>query len=309
MAEEILSVEYNYDEIVFYKIRNFNGQSISIKKFIQERNIYEEPTDEDLIFSKNIFNYINDNLFAINDITCPYELTQWFDSNKKNFINKYYLEDSYILKLYIKYLFYIGVFNDDIYQNMKNTFINRNKENLEVKLIYLDNDYTKIIFKNNIYFLIKDKNKHVENYYEDNDEDNYEESYEENPEENTEENTEEKYCEIETLEQKSLDKIRKQQSLYKRILYNNSIIPDTDIDVDTINQYLLNKYIIKFKSYNLFEDFSYFFNNLKDKSTVETFFEKNNIDEKYKMFFGKDLLNKIYGKIDHYMFLLNHLMI
>lgn len=217
--------------------------------------------------SKNIFNYLKDNYDKIYNLN-RFDLRDWFHSNDTLFINKYYSEEFYIIKLYVKYLFYIGIFNIYFFQKLKNIYFEKNKEILEIKLNYHDN-FNEVIFKNDTSILVKD-----DNYYFN--------------------------SEIETLQQKTLNEIKKQKYFYEHILtYQKFTTENTDINIETINISKLDSYIDKFRSYNLFPDFSNHFKNLKNNLLVENFFKKNNIDDKYKIFF-EDLLDNINNKIDEF---------
>jgi len=234
---------------------------------------------DDEKLSKNIFNYLKDNFNKIEYLNRS-DLRDWFHSNYILFINKYYFEEFYIIKLYVKYLFYIGIFNIYFYQKLKDIYFEKNKEILEIKINNLNNNlydnfndnFNEVIFKNNTSILVKDKNCYF-----------YINS------------------EIETLQQKSLNVIKNQKYFYENILtYQNFTTENVDINIETINISKLESYINKFRSYNLFPDFSNHFENLKNNFLVEIFFKKNNIDDKYKMFFNEDLLDNINNKIDEF---------
>ena len=225
--------------------------------------------DEKLLH--NIFNYLKDNFNKIYNLNRS-NLVDWFYSNIILFINKYYFEEFYIIKLYVKYLFYIGIFNIYFFQKLKNIYFEKNKEILEIKINYLDDNFNEIIFKNNTSIFVKDE-KH---YFNNN-------------------------SKIETLQQKSLNKIKKQKYFYDYILIYQKFTEEIiDINIETINISVLDSYINKFKSYNLFPDFSNHFKNLQNNLLIETFFKKNNIDDKYKLFFNEDLLHNIYDKINKF---------
>ena len=226
---------------------------------------------DDERLSKNIFNYLKDNFEKIYHLNRS-NLLDWFHSNDTLFINKYYFEEFYLIKLYVKYLFYIDIFNIYFYQKLKNIYFEKNKEILEIKINHLDDNFNEVIFKNNASILVKDDNCYFNN------------------------NTE-----IETLQQKSLNEIKNQKYFYEHILtYQKFTTENTDINIETIDISKLDSYISKFRSYNLFPDFSNHFENLKNNLLVERFFKKNNIDDKYKIFFNEDLLDNINNKIDEF---------
>jgi hypothetical protein len=234
---------------------------------------------DDEKLSKNIFNYLKDNFDRINNLNRS-DLRVWFHSNGTLFINKYYYEEFYIIKLYVKYLFHIDIFNIYFFQKLKNIYFEKYKEILEIKINNLDDtvndtvndNFNEVLFKNDTSILVKN-----ENYYFNNN------------------------SRIETLQQKSLTEIKNQQYFYEHVLiYQKFTTENTDINIETINISKLDSYISKFRSYNLFPDFSNQFENLKNNFLVETFFKKNNIDDKYKMFFNEDLLDNIYDKINKF---------
>jgi len=97
---------------------------------------------EDELLATNIFNYLKNNFNSINNLD-RFELSLWFESNLESFINNYYLEEVYILKIIVKYLFYIGIFNIYFYQKVRRIFFNKYKNILTLKISYSDK-YTEI---------------------------------------------------------------------------------------------------------------------------------------------------------------------
>ena len=205
---------------------------------------------EDELLSINIFNYLKNNFNSINNLD-RYELSLWLKSNLELFINNYYLEEVYILRIIVKYLFYIGIFNIYFYQKVRRLFFNKYKKILTSKLSY-SNEYIEIEFEDKRTILI-------DNNYTNN-----------------------------TLQKKSLQSIESIICLYNHYILNTKkkiITINNDIGIiNSMEIIYLQMYIDIFYIYkNLSDNYvSFFSNTMFEKKSIDLFLQKNKIDIKYK---------------------------
>jgi hypothetical protein len=216
---------------------------------------------DDKLLSINIFNFLKHNFNFIKKLN-RYELSLWFESNIETFINQYYSEKIHILKIFVKYFFYLGIFNVYFYENFKKIFINKYKELLDIKFEYSYENYDKveIILKNNLSFFI---------------------------------NLDYTNSNIQSLQEKSYYTINNIKNLYNILSDKKKFIfIKNNIDYVEINdiKYFFN--IIK--NYSMFDDFKYFFKNLQQNKPINYFLKINNLDNKLKDIFSLDCIIDLY---------------
>jgi hypothetical protein len=191
-------------------------------------------------------------------------------------MNEFYFDDIYLLKIYVKYFFYLGIFNIYFYQKLKKLYFDKNKKISELKINYpdFDNNFTEIIFNNDTSILVKEEEY---TYYDDNNQ------------------------KIETLEQKCLNEIKNIKYTYETLSNQKNFISiNNTIDINTISINELKSYLNKFNLYYSLSEFHNYFKKLQKTKSLHSFFKKYNIDEKYKTFFNNDILNKIIIFLDKY---------
>jgi len=270
---ELSLKKYNNNYIIFFNTKESYYYCINYcknnycncrdKDWIQGVWDGEFLYSDDIIITKNIFNYLKNNFDAICKLD-RYKLSIWMNSNIEQFIDEYYSEILYLIKLYIKYLFYIGIFNVYFYQKLKNLYYEKYKNILSIKLNYCNN-YTEVIFDNNLSIQVKKQ-------------------YDK------------------TLQDKCLNVIRDYISNFDFIKNKNNFI-SIEFKINISNKAKITKYISKFKSYNLFPNFTHYFNNLNTIDNMETFFLKNNINDKFRDLFNENLLNNIYDTIHKFEYI------
>ena len=88
---------------------------------------------------KNTYDFIKNNF---NDILAlnRKKLRNWFDSNKYEYVNSCYNEKLSLVKMHIKMLNNIGLFNRDFYDALKNDFFKRYEKILKLEITYTYDD-------------------------------------------------------------------------------------------------------------------------------------------------------------------------
>jgi len=267
---ELLLKKYNNNYIIFFHTRASYYYCINSCKnshcYCRDKDWIQGIWDGEFLYcnnyilAKNVFDYLKKNFDTIN-ILNRYKLSIWVNTNIEQFMNEYYSDILYLMKLYIKYLFYIGIFNIYFYQKLKNIYYEKYKDILSIKFNYCDDNYTEVIFENNLSILVKQK------------------------------------YDI-TLQEKCLNVIRNCIFNYDFIKNQNKFISvDIDFDMNMNDNTKIKTFIHKFQSYHLFPNFSNHFNNLNNRINIETFFLKNKINDSFRILFDENLLNNIYDTI------------
>jgi len=210
----------------------------------------------------DIFNYLKNNFNIINNINRP-ALLLWLKSNLDSFMNIYYLDDLNILKIFVKYLYFIGIFNIYFNKRIRRLFYDKYKNILELN-ISISDEYTEINSGNNSTILIDN------NIYD---------------------------SSIDTLKKKSLQSINNTLYLYNTYIPEIHFNSDNNIDLNSININELNRYIDSFLMYN---DLPIFPNNIFDIKSIEMFLKKYKLEDKYKSILlnglSNDLLQNYFNK-------------
>jgi hypothetical protein len=223
---------------------------------------------DDYSLAINIFNFLKIHFSKINHLDRR-ELSYWFDSNFNLFFNTYYSYQAFLLKYFIKYLFYLGIFNVYFYHNFKNIFFNKFKNILHIDIQYSD-DFFQLELNNDLSLSFQ--------YDYDND----------------------------SLLNKSFDSIKNIHYLYHFISNKDNFVKlNNDINFDSIHINQLLSFFKIFSNYLIFPNFKNTFQDLQKNKSIDLFFKFNNLDHNLIHLFNIDYIIQLFDTFDNIHFTWN----
>jgi hypothetical protein len=187
------------------------------------------------------------------------------------FFNTFYSEHLVLLKYFIKYFLYLGIFNVYFYHNFKNIFFNKFKNILQIDILYSD-DFIQLELNNGLSLslpIIFDNDNH-------------------------------------SLLNESFNSIKHIHYLYDLISHKDKFVKlNNHFDFDSVDINQLFSFFRIFSNYLIFPDFKNIFQDLQKNKSIDLFFKFNNLDLNLKHLFNIDYIVQSFDNLDNIYFTWN----